>query len=155
RLNQRKNTPSGPRVSRFGRRSIAASAGLKVRALKAEMTTDRAMVTANCWYIRPVMPGMKAVGTNTATRMRAMATTGPDTSSIALRARPGGPKPRLDVVLHRLHHHDGVVDHETDGQHQAEERQRVNREAQEREHRKGADQGHRHRQQRDQGRPDP
>ena len=48
RLNQRKNTPSGPRDSFFGRSSRAESAGLSDRALKAEKSTDTAMVTANC-----------------------------------------------------------------------------------------------------------
>jgi hypothetical protein len=35
-------------MSRFGRRSMAERAGLKVRALNAEMMTETAMVTANC-----------------------------------------------------------------------------------------------------------
>jgi hypothetical protein len=40
------NTPvRGPR----GRRSSALSAGLNVSALKAEMSTEIAMVSANCW----------------------------------------------------------------------------------------------------------
>ena len=52
-----------------------------------------AMVTANCWYSRPVIPGMKAVGMNTADRMMAMAMTGPDTSSIALSAASLGAIP--------------------------------------------------------------
>ena len=69
------------------------SAGLSVSALKAEMSTDTAIVTANCWYMRPVMPGMNAVGTNTAARMSAIATTGPDTSSIALKAASRGDSP--------------------------------------------------------------
>jgi hypothetical protein len=70
----------------LGRSRRAARAGLRESALKAEMSTETAMVTANCWYIRPVMPGMNAVGMKTADRMRAMATTGPDTCSIALMA---------------------------------------------------------------------
>ena len=40
--------------------------------------------------------------------------------------------PQLDVPLHVLHHHDRVVDDDADGQHQAEERQRVQREAERR-----------------------
>ena len=59
------------------------------------------------------------------------------------------------MVLHRLDHHDGVVHHEPDSQHQAEERERVDREAQEGEEHEGADQRDRHRQQRDQSRPEP
>jgi hypothetical protein len=41
---------------------MAARAGLRVNALKADKATETAMVTANCWYNRPVMPGMNAVG---------------------------------------------------------------------------------------------
>ena len=107
------------------------------------MSTETAMVTANCWYIRPVMPGMNAVGMNTADRMRAMATTGPDTSFHCLEGGVVRRQPLLDVVLHRLHHHDGVVHHEADGEHEAEERQRVDGEAEEREEHEGADQGDR------------
>ncbi|KWT85151.1 hypothetical protein APY03_3954 [Variovorax sp. WDL1] len=58
---------------------------------------------------------------------------------------------RLDVALHVLHHHDGVVHHDADGQHQPEKRERIDREAQQVQHREGADDGHRHRQQRNDG----
>jgi hypothetical protein len=92
-LKPRKKTPSGPRISRFGRRSSAERAGLSVSALKAEMITDTAIVTANCWYMRPVMPGMRAVGMKTAARTSATPTTGPDTSSIALKAASRGDSP--------------------------------------------------------------
>ncbi len=86
RLNHLKNTPSGPRDSFFGFSSSAHIAGLSDNALNAENTTEIAIVTANCWYKRPVMPGIKIVGKNTATRISAIATTGPDTSSIACSA---------------------------------------------------------------------
>ena len=92
-LNQRKNNPRGPRDSFLGRSSIADKAGLSVNALKAEKATETAMVTANCWYILPVMPGIKAVGMNTAMRMRAIATTGPATSSIAFNVASCGDNP--------------------------------------------------------------
>ena len=59
----------------------------------------------------------------------------------------------LDVVLHRLHHHDGVVHHESDGEHQAHEGDRVDGKPQEGKHGEGPDQRNRHRQRRDQGRP--
>ena len=45
----------------------------------------------------------------------------------------------LDVVHDRLDHDDGVVDHDADGEHEAEHRQRVDREAQQREEDEGAD----------------
>ena len=58
-----------------------------------------------------------------------MAMIGPVTSRIALSVASRGTKARLDVALDILHHDDGVVDHDADGQHQAEQRQRVDREA--------------------------
>ncbi len=51
------------------------------------------MVTANWRKNCPVMPLMNAHGTNTAHSTRATATTGPVTSSIALRAASRGGKP--------------------------------------------------------------
>jgi hypothetical protein len=59
----------------------------------------------------------------------------------------------LDVVLDGFDDDDRVIDHETDRQHQAEQRQGVDREAEHREEHEGADQRHRHRQQRNQRRP--
>ena len=45
----------------------------------------------------------------------------------------------LDMVLDGFDHHDGVVDDETDGQHQAEERERVDGKSEQRENGEGAD----------------
>ena len=39
----------------------------------------------------------------------------------------------VDVMLHRLDHDDGVIDHQADGKHQAEERKRIDGETQRRE----------------------
>lgn len=55
-LNQPKKKPSGPLAGFLGRNNRAERAGLRGSALKAEITTDTAMVTANCWYSLPVMP---------------------------------------------------------------------------------------------------
>ena len=60
-------------------------------------------------------------------------------------------QPRLDVALDVLHHDDGVVHHDADRQHQAEQAERVDREAEQVHHREGADDRDRHRQQRDDG----
>ena len=76
-----------------GRNNNADRAGLNDNALKAEMITEMAIVMANCWYKRPVIPGINAVGTNTAARIRAMAMTGPETSSMALNAASCGDMP--------------------------------------------------------------
>jgi hypothetical protein len=47
--------------------------------------------------------------------------------------------PVLEVVHHRLHHHDRVVHDDADGQHEAEHRERVHREAEEGEEDERAD----------------
>ena len=103
----------------------AARAGLSVSELKAEITVETAMVRANWRKNWPVMPLMKAHGTNTADSTRATAITGPDTCSIALWAACRGVRPCFDVVLHGLDDDDGVVHDDADGQHQAEQRQVV------------------------------
>ena len=72
--------------------------------------------------------------------MIAMATTGPETSSIAFKVASFGRHAFPDMVFNRLDHHDGVIHHQADGQDQAEKRQRVNGKAQQREKRKGPDQ---------------
>ena len=50
----------------------------------------------------------------------------------------------LDMPLDVLHHHDGIVDHNADRQHQAKQRQGIEREAHQVHDRKGADDRHRH-----------
>jgi len=51
-------------------------------------------------------------------------------------ASSGVTPPRFQALLHRLDHDDRVVDHDADGEHQAEERERVDREV---ERRKGGE----------------
>lgn len=80
-LNLRKKTLGSPCP---GLSSRAHRAGVKVRATAPEMTTDTAMVMANCWYMRPAMPPVKATGMNTAHSTSTMAITGPVTSCMAL-----------------------------------------------------------------------
>src|SRR5689334_845756 len=45
-----------------GRRKSADRAGESVRALKAEMAIENAMVSENCLYRMPVVPGKKLTG---------------------------------------------------------------------------------------------
>src|SRR3546814_683877 len=61
------------------------NAGVSVRAMNADKSTETAMVMANCWYSNPTMPGMKPTGMNTAARMSAMAITGAVISFMARR----------------------------------------------------------------------
>ena len=60
---------------------------------------------------------------------------------------------RLHMMLDRLHHDDGVVDHEADGQHHGEQGQCVDGKPEHDERAERADQRHRHRQHRNQRRP--
>ena len=83
-LKPRKKPPSGPRMGRGALRSMAHSAGVSDSALKAESSTEMAMVRANCLYMLPTSPPRRATGTNTAERMRAIPMTGAVTSSMAL-----------------------------------------------------------------------
>src|SRR5512135_277245 len=70
-----------------------------------------------------------------------------------LHRRPIGREVLLvHLGVHRLDHHDGVVHHDPDRQHQREERDQVDRQAEQQHEEEGADQGHRDRQGRDQRR---
>ncbi len=124
--------------------NIAASAGESDSALKADSSTEIAIVSANCWYIRPVRPPRNATGMNTAERMSAMPTTAPDTSFIACCVASFGARPVLDVMHDGFDDDDRVVDDDADGEHEAEHRQRVHREAEQREEDERAEQRHRH-----------
>ena len=98
------------------------------------------------------MPGMNAVGMNTADEHERDAD---DRSGDFLHRLEGGflgRKPMLDVMLDRFDDDDGVVDDQADGEHEAEERERVDGEAEQREKHERADQRNRHGQQRDQRR---
>ena len=94
---------------------------------------------------------MKADGTNTALSTSAIAISAAPTSSMLLtrgfaRRQAGG-----DVALDVLDHDDGVVDHDADRQHQAEQRQVVQREAEQRHEEERADQRDRDGDDRDDG----
>ena len=93
RLNHAKNFPSGPFDCFLGFRIREQSAGESDRALKAEMITETAIVMANCIFIRPWMPPMKATGMNTADSTSAMPMTGCVTSSIAFNVASRGERP--------------------------------------------------------------
>ena len=83
RLNQEKNLSKILLSSPGGFNRVAARAGLRVSALMDDIATAIAMVMANCWYKRPVIPPMAATGTNTAISASEVATIGPDTSRMA------------------------------------------------------------------------
>src|SRR6266567_3430074 len=65
------------------RSRMAASAGDKVSALNSEMAIENAMVSENCLYRIPVVPGKNDTGTNTEISTNDVATTALDTSAMA------------------------------------------------------------------------
>ena len=85
------------------------------------------------------------MGRKTAISTSVMPMTGPITSPIALIVAFFGVEPAVvDVVDGVLDDHDRVVDHDADGQHQAEQREHVDREAQRPHRGEGADDRHGH-----------
>ena len=72
-------------------RSIKAQrAGERVSALKAEMTTDTAIVIENSWNRRPVMPPVNETGRKTASSTTVVAMMGEETLRIASAAASRG-----------------------------------------------------------------
>ena len=66
------------------RSRIAASAGESVSALKAEIAIEKAMVSENCLYRMPVVPGKKLTGMKTEMRTSEVAMTALVTSAMAM-----------------------------------------------------------------------
>src|SRR3954451_5845838 len=78
----------------LGLRNSRDMAGLNESELKAEKTNEKTIVIANWLYSFPVIPGMKATGTNTAASTRVMVTIGVVISAIAARVASRGARPR-------------------------------------------------------------
>ena len=76
--------PEGSRCACSGLIISAHKAGVSVKATSAEISTETAIVTENCLYITPVIPPKNAIGRKTEDKTSATATTGPETSFIAL-----------------------------------------------------------------------
>ena len=99
--------------------SFEAIIGVSDSATNAEKPTAAATVTPNSPNRRPVSPVMNDTGTNTAI----------STSVVEITAKPISREPLmrgqrrglagLDAAHDVLEHHDGVVDHQADGQHRA------------------------------------
>src|SRR6185437_4705296 len=65
------------------RNNNAASAGDRVNALNNEIAIENAIVSENCRYRMPVVPGKKETGTKTEIRTSEVATTALATSAMA------------------------------------------------------------------------
>ncbi len=72
---------------------LTHSDGVKVSATNPEIVTDTTMVIANCLYISPLNPPIKATGTNTAPSTKIIAIKAPVTSLIAANAASFGVLP--------------------------------------------------------------
>ena len=107
-----------------------------------EMTTAPASVKANSRNSEPVSPLVKPIGAYTAASvMRHGDRPAPKISRMPLIAASHRRHAALlDVAVDVLHHDDGVVDDEADGQHHGEQRQQVDRIAEREQHEADADQ---------------
>ena len=93
-LNRRKNQPKAKskirvnqsRCSCRGLSSRAQRAGLSVSALITESSVETAIVRANCRKNIPLIPVRNTQGRNTQESTSPIATSAPETSSIALQA---------------------------------------------------------------------
>ena len=79
----------GPRRGPPRFSSTAQSAGLRVKALTAEISIAVDTATANCRNSWPLMPGMNATGTNTDKSTSVIAMIGPVISAIAFLVAAG------------------------------------------------------------------
>ena len=123
--------------------------GVSVSAMKPDTTTAPASASANSTNSRPVRPGVKASGAYTATSVSVIVTTAKPISRAPRIAGRERVHALLDVAEDVLQHHDGVVHHQADRQHQRQQRQRVDGEAEQRHQGEGADQADRDRDDRD------
>ena len=136
--------PNKPRLCFSPRRKIAASAGDKVNALKAEMAMAKAMVSENCLY--------KNAGGAREKRNRHEYGY-KHQRSCDDRARDLGHSDRssgmrigmvvIDMALHIFDDHDGIIDHQTGGQRDAEHGQRIDGKVEDLDEGEGTDQGDR------------
>ena len=97
--------------------------------MTAEISIETDTATANWRNSWPLMPGMKATGTNTDSSTSVMAMIGAVISRHRLLGRFGDRELRLllDDALDILDDHDGVVDDDADRQHQRQQRHGVGR----------------------------
>ena len=89
----------------------------------AEISIETETATANWRNSSPLMPGMNATGTNTESSTSVMAMIGACDLAHGLAGRLLGREVRLLLhdALDVLDHHDGVIDHDADGEHEGQQ----------------------------------
>ena len=124
--------------------------------MSAEISIATETATANWRKSWPLMPGMNATGTNTESSTSVMAMIGPGDLRHRLLAslRHGEFGLLLEHALDVLDDHDGVVDHDADGEDERQQRDRVGRIADRQQHREGPDDRHGHGNEGDERRPE-
>ena len=105
------------------------SMGSSVKLTYSETSTAKPTVMPNWKKNRPMMPPMKATGTNTAMIVNVVAITARPISAVASRAAVIVIRAHVHVPDDVLPHHDGVVDQQADGERESHQRQDVQREA--------------------------
>ena len=108
-------------------RKRLASIGTSVSETNAETRIASDTMTANSWNSRPITPGMKKIGMNTATSEIEIEMMVKPTSREPRSAAWNGGIALLDVAHDVLEHHDGVVDDQADRERDAEQRDVVER----------------------------
>ncbi len=162
------NTPSPtsrphgttPATAAAGRRTLfaadaaagAVSAGLSVSELNVEINIDTAIVSANCLKELPDDAGDECARHEHGAEHQSHGDHRPRHLLHGPNRGVARREPVLDMIFHRLDHHDCVVHDDADGQHQAEQREVVEAEPHGGHHGERADDGHRHGDQRNDGR---
>jgi hypothetical protein len=111
--------------------SKRASQGVTTKAIASDSSMPRLALIGIGLMYGPISPLTKAIGSSAAITVSVARMVGPPTSSTArgMISRSGLPGLELLVAVDVLHHHDGVVDQDADGEDQREQRHAVEREA--------------------------
>ena len=117
---------------------------MRVSDTTTDTTIAAVTVMANSRNRRPMMPPISSSGMNTAISEMLIDTTVKPISLAPLSAAAMGGGALLDMAVDVLHHDDGVVDHEADGERQRHQRKIVQAEAEQIHQRGGAEQRQRH-----------
>ena len=120
-----------PRGASRAGSSLSASQGVTVNAIASEISMPMLALIGIGLMYGPIRPVTKAIGSSAAITVKVARMVGPPTSSTASRdhARRAACRSSARAAVDVLHHHDGVVHQDADGEDQREQRHAVQREA--------------------------